>query len=58
MYNRLMETLDKKDLDRFKELLTERYNASMRELRYREQSAMENQRETGVDLYYFYIKRV
>jgi RNA polymerase-binding protein DksA len=45
-----METLDKKDLDRFKELISERYNASMRELRYREQSAMENQRETGVDL--------
>jgi RNA polymerase-binding protein DksA len=47
---RLMETLDKKDLERFKELLTERYNASMGELRYKEQSAMENQRETGVDL--------
>ncbi|MDR0518046.1 MAG: TraR/DksA C4-type zinc finger protein [Fibromonadaceae bacterium] len=45
-----METLDKKDLERFKELLTERYNASMGELRYKEQSAMENQRETGVDL--------
>ena len=45
-----METLNKEDLGRFKELITERYNESLQELRYREASTMENQRETGAEL--------
>ncbi|MDR2731865.1 MAG: TraR/DksA family transcriptional regulator [Fibromonadaceae bacterium] len=46
-----METLSQKDLERFKELITEKYNALLEELRYREESSiMENQRETGSEL--------
>jgi len=45
-----METLKKEDLERFKALITERYSVSLEELRYREASAMENQRETGAEL--------
>jgi RNA polymerase-binding protein DksA len=46
-----METLSKEDLEHFKGLITERYNALLEELRYREQSSiMENQRETGSEL--------
>jgi RNA polymerase-binding protein DksA len=46
-----METLGKKDLIRFKEHITEKYNALLEELRYREQSSiMENQRETGSEI--------
>ena len=46
-----MESLDKKDLERFKTLITEKYNALLEELRYREESSiMENQRETGSEL--------
>jgi len=46
-----MEALDKKDLDRFKEIITEKYNSLLEELRYREKSSiMENQRETGSEL--------
>jgi len=46
-----METLSKEELERFKELITEKYKALLEELRYREQSfIMENQRETGSEL--------
>jgi len=46
-----METLSKTELERFKELITEKYNALLEELRYREKSSiMENQRETGSEL--------
>jgi len=46
-----MKTLSEKDLARFKELITKKYNALLEELRYREQSSiMENQRETGAEL--------
>jgi len=46
-----MDTLSTKDLERFKELITDRYNALLEELRYREQSSIkENQRETGAEL--------
>ena len=46
-----METLNKKELDRFKELITEKYNDLLEEIRYREKSSiMENQRETGSEL--------
>ncbi|MDR2581261.1 MAG: TraR/DksA C4-type zinc finger protein [Fibromonadaceae bacterium] len=46
----VMENLNKNDLERFKELLTEKYKSSLEELRYRERAAMENQRETGAEL--------
>jgi RNA polymerase-binding protein DksA len=46
-----MEALDKKDLERFKVFITEKYTALVEELRYREKaSIMENQRETGSEL--------
>ncbi|MCL2282796.1 MAG: TraR/DksA family transcriptional regulator [Fibromonadales bacterium] len=46
-----MDTLSNEELERFKVLLTERYNALLEELRYRERSSiMENQRETGAEL--------
>jgi RNA polymerase-binding protein DksA len=46
-----METLSKKDLARFKELITEKYTALFEKLRSTEQSSiMENQRETGSEL--------
>jgi RNA polymerase-binding protein DksA len=46
-----METLSKEDLVRFEELITQKYNTLLEELRYREQSSiMENQRETGAEL--------
>ncbi len=46
-----METLDKKDLERFKRIITEKHSALCEELRYREQSSIkENQRETGAEL--------
>jgi len=46
-----METLSNEELERFKALITERYNALLEELRYRERpSIMENQRETGAEL--------
>jgi RNA polymerase-binding protein DksA len=46
-----METLSEKDLARFKELITEKHNALLEELRYREQASIkENQRETGAEL--------
>jgi len=46
-----MDTLSNEELERFKVLITERYNALLEELRYRERSSiMENQRETGSEL--------
>jgi len=50
MYNYAMETLSNTDLERFKKLITEKYNESLQGLRYWEASAMENQRETGAEL--------
>jgi DnaK suppressor protein len=46
-----METLNKKDLERFETLITEKYNSLLEEIQYREKSSiMENQRETGSEL--------
>jgi RNA polymerase-binding protein DksA len=45
-----MDTLNKENLEHFKKIITERYNLSLQGLRYREASAMENQRETGAEL--------
>ncbi|GHV16263.1 RNA polymerase-binding transcription factor DksA [Fibrobacterales bacterium] len=45
------ETLSKKELDKFKNLLTTKYNALLEELRYRESSSiMENQRDIGGEI--------
>ncbi|MDR2999644.1 MAG: TraR/DksA C4-type zinc finger protein [Fibromonadaceae bacterium] len=45
------EALSKEELERFEQLITERYNTLLEEHRYREQSSiLENQRESGAEL--------
>ena len=45
------EALSKDELERFRKLITDKYNALLEEHRYREQSSiLENQRESGAEL--------